>query len=50
MKKSKRDNLKNHFYLSTKAGTVHVDMNPKADKETFDAVQKMVELAYDKIK
>jgi hypothetical protein len=50
MKKAKRNNLKNHFYLSTKVGTVHVNMNPNADKETFEAVQKMAELAYRKVK
>lgn len=50
MEKPKKRNLKNHFYLSTKVGVVHVNMNPEADKETFDAVQKMIELAYNKVK
>lgn len=36
----------NHFYLTTAVGTVHVNMNPNADKATFDAVNKMVEMAF----
>lgn len=39
-------NLENHFYLTTKVGVVHVNMMPDADKEIFEAVQKMVELAF----
>lgn len=50
MDKPKKRKLKNHFYLSTKVGMVHVNMNHDADKEIFDAVQKMVELAYHKVK
>lgn len=45
-----KKSLKNHFYLQTRVGTVHVNMNPDADKETFNAVQKMVELAFKKVK
>jgi len=41
------DNIENHFYLQTKVGPVHVNMNKNSSKETFDAVQKMVELAHD---
>jgi hypothetical protein len=48
--KPKKRKLKNHFYLSTKIGMVHVNMNPDADNETLEAVQKMVELAYHKVK
>lgn len=48
MMKSKKS-LKNHFYLETKIGTIHVNMNPEADKETFDAVKRMAELAYHKV-
>lgn len=40
--------LNNHFYLQTEYGPVHVNMNPDADKETFDAVKKMIELAFNK--
>jgi hypothetical protein len=48
--KPKKRKLKNHFYLSTDNGIVaHVNMNPDADKETFDAVKKMIELAYHKV-
>lgn len=46
--KKKKTSLKNHFYLSTMVGVVHVNMNHDADKQTFDAVQKMIELAYNK--
>lgn len=47
--KNKKD-LKNHFYLPTSVGIAHVNMNPNSDKETFDAVKKMVELAYHIVK
>ena len=50
MKKAKPDKLDKHFYLQTEVGTVHVNMNPKADNETFEAINKMVKLAYNKVK
>jgi hypothetical protein len=50
MKRSKRTKLKNHFYIQTDIGPVHVNMNPEAGPETFEAINKMVKLAYQKTK
>ncbi len=49
-KKHKKQKRANHFYLGTSVGTVHVNMDPNADKETFDAVQRLAELAHKKVK
>lgn len=46
----KKDKIKNHFYLQTEVGIIHVNMNPNADKKTFEAINKMVKLAYNKVK
>lgn len=39
---------KNHFYLKTSVGFVHVNMDPEASPEVLEAFNKMVELAYNK--
>ncbi len=36
----------NHFYLQTEIGPVHVNMDPNASKETFDAVNELAKKAF----
>lgn len=43
-----KEDLKNHFYLATEVGTIHVNMNPDADPEVFEAFKRMAEIAFKK--
>lgn len=43
-----KDDLENHFYLSTEIGPIHVNMNPNADPEVFESIKRMAEIAFNK--